>query len=101
MTAMADQKQVVFVNGTQIKESIKSISYQGTKATLTFSNGSSQTVDRSAVKVNFRGIATTGISASKVAKKHNGICYTLDGKRLNQPLKKGAYIKDGKKIVKK
>lgn len=101
LTCHADQKQTVVVNGSQVKKSVKNISFQGTNVILTYVDGSTQTADRSAVKINFKGIATTGISASKAEKKHSNQCYSLDGKRLSQPFKKGTYIKDGKKIIKK
>ena len=42
---------------------------------------------------------TTGISNAIVEKKSADNWYTLDGKKVAQPSKKGIYISDGRKIL--
>lgn len=43
--------------------------------------------------------AATGIQNISANKSNNGKTYTLDGKVVENPTKKGIYIKNGKKVV--
>lgn len=101
LTCKADQKQTVVVNGSQVEKSVKSISFQGSKVLLTYTDGTTQTADRSAFLIRMRGLSTTKISNLKTSKDNGNKYYTIDGKRMDKPSKSGVYIKGNKKITKK
>ena len=46
-----------------------------------------------------RVVAATGIQNVKAANRNDGRYYTLDGRPVEQPTKKGLYIHNGKKVV--
>ena len=98
-SAMADQKQTVVIQGGKVDNSVRKIAFQGDKAVLTFADGNTQTVDRSAFAVYISNINTTAIKNTTVSKNVTGQCHTIDGIKVDNPTHKGVYIKDGKKIV--
>ena len=98
-SAMADQKQTVVIQGGKVDNSVRKIAFQGGKAVLTFADGNTQTVDRSAFAVYISNINTTAIKNTTVGKNITGQCHTIDGIKVDNPTHKGVYIKDGKKIV--
>ena len=98
-SAMADQKQTVVIQGGKVDNSVRKIAFQGDKAVLTFADGNTQTVDRSAFAVYISNINTTAIKGTTVGKNVTGQCHTIDGIKVDNPTHKGVYIKDGKKIV--
>ena len=97
-SAMADQKQTVVIHGDKVDKTVRTIAFQDDKAIITFADGNSQTVDRSAFAVYISNINTTAIGKTTVGKKASGHCYTIDGVKVDKPTRKGVYIKDGKKI---
>ena len=99
-SAMADQKQTVVIQGGKVDNSVRKIAFQGDKAVLTFADGNTQTVDRSAFAVYISNINTTAIKGTTVGKNITGQCHTIGGVKVDNPTHKGVYIKDGKKIVK-
>ena len=98
-SAMADQKQTVVIQGGKVDNSVRKIAFQGDKAVLTFADGNTQTVDRSAFAVYISNINTTAIKGTTVGKNVTGQCHTIGGIKVDKPAHKGVYIKDGKKIV--
>lgn len=98
-SAMADQKQTVVIQGGKVDNSVRKIAFQGDKAVLTFADGNTQTVDRSAFAVYISNINTTAIKNTTVGKNVTGQCHTIGGIKVDNPTHKGVYIKDGKKIV--
>ena len=99
-SAMADQKQTVAIQGGKVDNSVRKIAFLGGKAVLTFADGNTQTVDRSAFAVYISNINTTAIKNTTVGKNVTGQCHTIGGIKVDNPTHKGVYIKDGKKIVK-
>ena len=98
-SAMADQRQTVVIHGNKVDKTVTTIAFQGDKAVLTFADGNTQTVDRSAFAVYISNINTTAIKNTTVGKNIIGQCHTIGGIKVDNPTHKGVYIKDGKKIV--
>ena len=99
-SAMADQKQTVVIQGGKVDNTVRKIAFQGDNAVITFADGNTQTVDRSAFAVYISNINTTAIKGTTVGKNITGQCHTIGGVKVDKPTHKGVYIKDGKKIVK-
>ena len=97
-SAMADQKQTVVIQGGKVDNSVRKIAFQGDKAVLTFADGNTQTVDRSAFAVYISNINTTAIQGTTVGKNGTGQCHTIDGLKVYKPTRQGIYIKDGKNM---
>ena len=99
-SAMADQKQTVVIQGGKVDNTVRKIAFQGDNAVITFADGNTQTVDRSAFAVYISNINTTAIKNTTVGKNVTGQCHTIGGIKVEKPTHKGVYIKDGKIIVK-
>ena len=99
-SAMADQKQTVVIQGGKVDNTVRKIAFQGNNAVITFADGNTQTVDRSAFAVYISNINTTAIKSRTVGKNITGQCHTIGGVKVDKPTHKSVYIKDGKKIVK-
>ena len=97
--AYADQKQIVVVDGNYVGKSVSNVTFQGTKANITYSDGSMQTVDRSAFAIYINGIAATAVEKPKVNSGVQEKHYTIDGKALGNVQHKGVVIKGKKKHV--
>ena len=99
-SAMADQKQTVVIQGGKVDNTVRKIAFQGDNAVITFADGNTQTVDRSAFAVYISNINTTAIKGTTVGKNITGQRHKIGGVKVDKPTHKGVYIKDGKKIVK-
>ena len=58
---MADNKQTVTIDGSQVGKTVKGITFDGDNVTLTFDDETTETKDMSLVKLSF-AYSTTGIS---------------------------------------
>ena len=103
--AWTDNVQRVTINGTTQSQTVKRITFNGDDIVLVFADDSQQTVDLTAVKMNFvYDDVVNRISyhadATKV-KEQTGV-YNLNGQFLGdtrETLPKGIYIVDGRKEV--
>ena len=58
---MADNKQTVTIDGSQVSKTVKEITFDGDNVTLSYADGTDETQDMSLVKLSFAYI-NTGIS---------------------------------------
>jgi len=127
-TAFADNSQVVIINGQEVQKVATKITFSGDNATVSFSDGSSQTADMAQVVINlnvttdirkvetfsFNGLIGDVLTLSNVAEGTTVTIYDATGKVLQQvkatdttlslntaSLKNGVYVlKAGNQIVK-
>ena len=127
-TAFADSSQVVVINGQEVQKVATKITFSGDNATVSFSDGSSQTADMAQVVINlnvttdirkvetfsFNGLIGDVLTLSNVAEGTTVTIYDATGKVLQQvkatdttlslntaSLKNGVYVlKAGNQIVK-
>ena len=52
-----------------------------------------------AFRMNFGDVKTQGIVSATLNERGNDKLYMLDGRKLDKPVRKGLYIKNGKKVV--
>lgn len=101
VNAMADNKQTITINGSQIAQTVTQIAFDGDNVILTYSDGS-LTADMSLVKIAFE-YGTTGISQVNTAEKALvGKVFNLNGQLVGtstEGLAKGVYIVNGKKVI--
>lgn len=95
----AGQKQVVVIDGNRVDKNVKTVSYQGTKVHITYSDGTTQTADRSAFAIYIKNMAATAVTMPKVERAGNGKCYTVDGKAAGKASHRGVVIQGNKKRV--
>lgn len=99
MTAAADNEQVVTVNGEKLSQEVTKLTFSGDNVVLTFSNGTTETVDMENVTIAFT--YTDAVKALSVVKDAETLYFDLNGRQLKAAPKKGAYmIKKGDKVVK-
>lgn len=102
VNAMADNKQTLTINGSQIAQTVTQIAFDGDNVILTYSDNSSLTTDMSLVKIAFE-YGTTGISQVNTAEKALvGKVFNLNGQLVGtstEGLAKGMYIVNGKKVI--
>lgn len=102
VNAMADNKQTLTINGSQIAQTVTQIAFDGDNVILTYSDNSSLTTDMSLVKIAFE-YGTTGISQVNTAEKALvGKVFNLNGQLVGtstEGLAKGVYIVNGKKVI--
>lgn len=100
--AMADNKQTVTIDGSQVSKTVKEITFDGDNVILTYNDGNTETQDMSLVKLSFV-YTTTGIS--NIETSHQvlaGKVFNLNGQLVGtstQNLNKGIYIVNGKKVI--
>jgi hypothetical protein len=127
-TAFADNSQVVVINGQEVQKVSTKITFSGDNATVSFSDGSSQTADMAQVVIylnvttdirkvetfSFNGLIGDVLTLSNVAEGTTVTIYDATGKVLQQvkatdttlslntaSLKNGVYVlKAGNQIVK-
>ncbi len=127
-TAFADNSQVVIINGQKVEKVATKITFSGDNATVSFSDGSSQTADMAQVVIylnvttdirkvetfSFNGLIGDVLTLSNVAEGTTVTIYDATGKVLQQvkatdttlslntaSLKNGVYVlKAGNQIVK-
>ena len=99
---MADNKQTVTIDGSQVSKTVKEITFNGDNVTLTYDDETTETQDMSLVKLSFAYI-TTGISTIETSNKVlAGKVFNLNGQLVGtstQNLSKGIYIVNGKKVI--
>lgn len=103
VNAMADNKQTITIDGSQIAQTVTQIAFDGDNVILTYSdNSSSLPTDMSLVKIAFE-YGTTGISQVNTAEKALvGKVFNLNGQLVGtstEGLAKGVYIVNGKKMI--
>ena len=100
--AMADNKQTVTIGGSQVGTTVKEITFDGDNVTLSYADGTDETLDMSLVKLSF-AYNTTGISNIETSNKVlAGKVFNLNGQLVGtstQNLNKGIYIVNGKKVI--
>ena len=127
-SAFADNSQVVIINGQEVQKVATKITFSGDNATVSFSDGSSQTADMAQVVIylnvttdirkvetfNFNGLIGDDIRLSNIAEGTTVTIYDAAGKVQQQvkatdttlslntaSLKNGVYVlKAGNQIVK-
>ncbi len=127
-TAFADNSQVVIINGQEVQKVATKITFSGDNATVSFSDGSSQTADMAQVVIylnvttdirkvetfSFNGLIGDELRLSNIAEGTAVTIYDATGKVLQQvkatdttlslntaSLKSGVYVlKAGNQIVK-
>ncbi len=127
-TAFADNSQIVIINGQKVEKVATKITFSGDNATVSFSDGSSQTADMAQVVIylnvttdvrkvetfSFNGLIGDVLTLSNVAEGTTVTIYDATGKVLQQvkatdttlslntaSLKNGVYVlKAGNQIVK-
>ena len=127
-TAFADNSQVVVINGQEVQKVATKITFSGDNATVSFSDGSSQTADMAQVVIylnvttdirkvetfSFNGLNGDELRLSNIAEGTAVTIYDATGKVLQQvkatdttlslntaSLKNGVYVlKAGNQIVK-
>lgn len=127
-TAFADNSQVVIINGQEVQKVATKITFSGDNATVSFSDGSSQTADMAQVVIylnvttdirkvetfSFNGLIGDELRLSNIAEGTAVTIYDATGKVLQQvkatdttlslntaSLKNGVYVlKAGNQIVK-
>lgn len=87
-----------------MNKTVKEITFNGTDAQLTFTDGSAQTADMTTVNIAFD--TSTGIKTVKTDTKRtaDNRIFTLSGQYVGKDkdrLQKGVYIINGKKVIKK
>ena len=105
VASWADNKQTVIVNGTTQSQAVKRITFNGDEIVLVFADNTQQTVEMTAVKIDFVyddvvNHVTYQVETPKV-KEQTGI-YNLNGQSVSdarEKLPKGIYIVDGRKEV--
>jgi len=105
VAAWADNNQTVTVNGTTQSQAVKRITFNGDEISLVFADNTQQTVDMTAVKIDFvydnlANSVSYQMETPKV-KEQTGI-YNLNGQSVSdtrEKLPKGIYIVDGRKGV--
>lgn len=99
---MADNKQTVTIDGSQVSKTVKEITFDGDNVTLTYDDETTETQDMSLVKLSFAYI-TTDISNIETSNKVlAGKVFNLNGQLVGtstQNLSKGIYIVNGKKVI--
>lgn len=100
--AMADNEQTVTIGGSQVSKTVKEITFDGDNVTLSYADGTDETLDMSLVKLSF-AYSTTGISNIETSNKVlAGKVFNLNGQLVGtstQNLNKGIYIVNGKKVI--
>lgn len=105
IAAWTDNKQKVTINGTTQSQTVKRITFNGDEIVLVFADNTQQTVEMTAVKIDFVYDDVVNpvyyqVEASKV-KEQTGV-YNLNGQSMGvarEKLPKGIYIVDGRKEV--
>ena len=105
VAAWADNNQTVTVNGTTQSQAVKRITFNGDEISLVFADNTQQTVDMTAVKIDFvydnvENSVFYQMETPKV-KEQTGV-YNLNGQSVSgtrEKLPKGIYIVDGRKGV--
>ena len=103
VAAWADNNQTVTVNGTTQSQAVKRITFNGDEISLVFADNTQQTVDMTAVKIDFvydnvENSVFYQMETPKV-KEQTGV-YNLNGQSVSgtrEKLPKGIYIVDGRK----
>lgn len=102
--AFADTNKTVTISGSPTaKQDVTGLSFDGDSATLTFSDGTTQTVaDMETLCIEFDYSTTDNIANTTKNAPAKGGVYALDGQykgTTTAGLKKGVYIVDGKKTI--
>ena len=103
--AWADNVQTVTINGTTQSQTVKRITFNGDDIVLVFADDSQQTVDLTAVKINFvydDVVNHVSFNADAPTVKEQTGVYNLNGQFMGdtrETLPKGIYIVDGRKEV--
>lgn len=105
VVAWGDNKQTVTVNGTMQSQAVNRITFNGDEIVLVFADNTQQTVEMTAVKIDFVYDDVVNPVSYQVetpyVKEQTGI-YNLNGQPVSdarEKLPKGIYIVDGRKEV--
>lgn len=104
MTAMqADDKvtQEVLVDGQPVAKNVKTITFNGDKATLVFTDNTDLTADMESVVIHFSH-DLSGVNAPSRVVANKQQVFNLKGQRVKNGLhglSKGIYVIDGRKVV--
>jgi len=100
MTALADNVQVVTVNGQKVSKTVTRITFSDDNVVLHYSDGTTQNVDMENVTIVFTVV--DALKALQAIDSEEPVLYfDLQGRQLKKAPAKGSYImKKGNKIVK-
>ena len=100
---MADNKQTVTIDGSQVCKTVKEITFDGDNVTLSYADNSSDTMDMSLVSLSFTYGTSAGIhQVDQLKETLQGKVYNLNGQLVGnsvEGLSKGVYIVNGKKVI--
>ncbi len=104
LPTMAESKQTVTINGVVSELSIKKITFDGDQLTMTFTDGTTQTEDVTALNVAISYYTSTAISATDAVESEPKAqrVYNINGQLVGNTtdgLPKGVYVAGGKKFV--
>lgn len=98
----ADTKQTVTVEGVNVDKSITKIDFDGDNVIMTFQDGESKTTDMENLTVSISYGVTDNLSTVKTNYEPKGAIYDIGGRfagRDTGKLKKGVYLREGKKLI--
>ncbi len=104
LPTMAESKQTVTINGVVSAQSIKKITFDGDQLTMTFTDGTTQTEDVTAlnVAISYSTDVATSITAVEETEAKAQRIYNINGQLVGyttEGLPKGVYVAGGKKFV--
>ena len=96
-------KQSLTVNDEKVERIVSEIRIDGNNAVLLFTDGTTMTADMRLVTITMSYNNVTGVSSLHMTDKDGNVStYDLQGRKVaNGQLKKGVYIRNGKKVVNK
>lgn len=98
----ADTRQTVTVEGVNVDKSIAALNFDGDNVTMTFSDGESRTTDMENLSVSICYGVTDNIGTAKTNSEDKNAIYDIGGRfagRDADKLKKGVYLRNGKKLI--
>lgn len=98
----ADTKQTVIVDGVNVDKNITKLNFNGDNVTMTFQDGESKTTDLENITVRLSYGVTDRIDNAKTDRENNSAIYNISGRLAGQntdKLKKGVYLRKGKKLI--
>lgn len=99
-TAQADNKQVVTIGNQQVAKTVESLTFDGDRVVLHYTDQTTEAADLADVVIVFT--VADAMKALETADKNAPLSYyDLNGRPLKKAPRRGAYIlKKGQKIVK-
>ena len=96
-------KQTLTINNEKVERIVSEIRLDGNNAVLKFTDGTTMTADMRLVTITMSYNNVTGVSSLHMTDKDGNVSsYDLQGRKVaNGQLKKGVYIRNGKKVVNK